>query len=136
VTAPPAPHPALDWLDRFAAAVRTGDISAADGLFADDVVGYGTRAARAVGLPELQRQQWGPVWSATQGFAFEHPDAVFAGADPSAPIVILARWSSYTKAGDARAGRSTIVLTSTEGGPLRCIHSHFSLDPEDGGRIA
>jgi ketosteroid isomerase-like protein len=130
----PTPDDVQDWLDRFAQAVRAQDLAAGRALFTGAVLGYGTRAASAEGLDALVAAQWGPVWSATSGFAFGPVDlVVVAGAEHA---VVAARWTSRTSSGAIRSGRATLVLVAAPDGRLRCAHSHFSLDPADGGRLA
>jgi ketosteroid isomerase-like protein len=124
-----------DWLDRFAAAVRAQDLDAGRALFAHEALGYGTRTAAADGLDALVAAQWAPVWAATSDFAFAPAD-LLALASPD-QAVVAARWSSRSASGAARTGRATLVLVLGRGadGALACVHSHFSLDPVDGGRL-
>jgi ketosteroid isomerase-like protein len=130
----PTPADVQAWLERFASAVRAQDLDAGRVLFAHDALGYGTRAATAEGLDALVAAQWGPVWAATSGFAFGPVDLmVVAGAEHA---VVAARWTSRTSSGALRSGRATLVLTAAPDGRLLCEHSHFSLDPADGGRLA
>ncbi len=116
-------------MERFAAAVRARDLPRGEQMFDPCALGYGTRLERAVGLAELQSGQWAAVWFATREFAFTDVDMVHATGDGA---VVAARWSSVSDSGVRRSGRATLVLA---GDPLRCVHSHFSMTPTDGGRL-
>lgn len=118
-----------EWLDAFAAAVTEERFDHGRSLFDDDVVAYGTRRGVMAGLDTLVQQQWTPVWTHTHGFGFSNVDAVLGSP---AFWVVAARWHSWSRLGALREGRCTLVLT---GDPLACRHSHFSLTPQDGGRI-
>jgi ketosteroid isomerase-like protein len=131
--AEPRPASADAWLSAFAQAVRDRDLAAGEALFGPDAVGYGTRTPIARGLPALLRDQWAPVWAATSGFAFDVPDLAAPTADGGA--VIALRWASQGRDGTQRPGRATVVLRPRADGSLVCTHSHFSLDPDDGGRV-
>jgi hypothetical protein len=101
----------MEWLDAFAAAVRTRNYAAARRLFAPGVIGFGTVAC-VDSLDNLELLQWRQVWEATSGFRFE--TATVLGD------AIAATWSSD----GGRRGRATIVLA--EG---LAVHTHFSLSP-------
>jgi hypothetical protein len=120
---------ALDWLEHFAAAVRSRDLARGEQLFDPAALGYGTRMERAVGLVRLMEGQWSAVWFATKDFTFTEVDLVRPTADGA---VVAARWRSVSQSGTRRSGRATLVLV---GEPLRCVHSHFSMTPTDGGRL-
>lgn len=123
----PAP---LAWLEAFARAVRSRDLEAGQRLFTPDVVAFGSAERHMTSLEDLSREQWGPVWNATEGFEFDFDSVRIIG---SGPIVVTALWRSrgFDDAGQAfpRPGRATLVLTETGAG-WRCVHSHFSIDPE------
>jgi hypothetical protein len=122
-------HPARAWLRSFQQAVEARDFTAGAELFHRDATGYGTRCEVACGLDALITDQWTPVWLATTGFRFTAVDAMH---ESEGAFIVAARWESLSLTGASRRGRSTLLLT---GEPLRCLHSHFSLVPEDGGRL-
>lgn len=119
----------LEWLECFAAAVRSRDLARGEQLFDPSALGYGTRMESADGLASLMEGQWAAVWFATSDFAFTEVDLVRPTADGA---VVAARWSSVSRSGVRRAGRATLVLA---GDPFQCVHSHFSMTPSDGGRL-
>lgn len=118
------------WLDEFAAAVRERDYERGRAMFAPDAVGFGTVAARAVGLATLIDTQWRHVWSATRDFAFDLDNIEHGGADPIYWAAV--RWSSIGSDADGRDvhryGRATIVLHRRDG-ELLAVHSHYSFVP-------
>lgn len=118
-----------NWLDDFAGAVATQDFARGSALFDPHVVAYGTRSGAMTSLDELRREQWGPIWTQTRGFRFDQVDAVLGVAGH---FVVAARWESRSASGRHRHGRCTLVLA---GSPLQCLHSHFSMTPEDGGQV-
>jgi ketosteroid isomerase-like protein len=118
------------WLRSFAAAVRAADTEGARGLFAEDVVAFGTAATHVQGLDRLVREQWRVTWEATRGFEFAWDDAHVAARGDVAWVA--APWSStgFDARGRPfpRRGRATIVLRREARG-WRAVHTHFSLDP-------
>lgn len=119
------------WLDDFAACIRDRNIAEARQLFAPDVLSYGTRTAVMTRLDDLAADQWSFVWPATTAFRFLRVDRIF-GFAPT--WTIATQWKSFSASGRARSGRATIVLSDLEGRIL-CEHSHFSLNPRDGGDL-
>lgn len=117
------------WLLAFQSAVASRDLDAGRHLFADDVQAYGTRTAAMSGLDGLVALQWQPIWTATSAFRFTQVDYQ---ARHGSTCVVAAQWESYSASGQRREGRCTLVLS---GRPLRCVHSHFSMLPRDGGRL-
>lgn len=118
------------WLEDFAAAVRAADYARGAALFDPDALGFGTVAASAQGLDQLVRDQWRPVWDATEGFRFDLPPARIEVEGAFAWVA--ATWSSQglVEGGKPfpRAGRATILLRHGAGG-WRAVHTHFSLSP-------
>src|SRR3712207_6502870 len=58
------------WLAEMEACVRTQDYARCRGIFAEDVVAFGTRAALVIGLELLERDQWRHIWGAIRNFRF------------------------------------------------------------------
>jgi ketosteroid isomerase-like protein len=123
------------WLDAWGDLVASSDIDAARALFADDVIGYGTRANEAIGLDRLVSDQWSKVWPAISGFRFDVEGAVVWVSPDRRLAVIAATWTSQGRRPDAlvgqRDGRATVVLRR-DGVAERWtgVHTHFSLVPD------
>jgi len=114
------------WLRAFAAAVRARDYAAGAALFAEDVVAFGSVAARADGLDALRERQWRVVWEDTRGFDFDYATLCCEALGERAWAA--ATWSSASEADERRAGRATLVF-ARDGAGWRAVHSHFSLVP-------
>lgn len=119
------------WLLTWQDLIAQGDFDAARQLFESDVVGFGTVAVRADGLPELVELQWQNVWTRTSGFRFLL-DTLKVWGDAQLWVVAV-QWVSTgqepnTGASFERQGRSTIALL-WDGQALRAQHTHFSLNP-------
>jgi hypothetical protein len=120
------PQSVDDWLDAFAAAVRTGLPANGRHLFLPTATGFGTVVTAYATADELEREQWSTVWPRTTGFEF---DAVIGRWQLGDGEVIAALWHSIDSAGDRiRRGRATIVLRHVDGG-LQAAHAHFSMVP-------
>lgn len=126
------------WLAGWGAEVAERRFDAAERRFAEDVVGFGTRAAAARGRAALRTEQWQHVWPAIDGFAFDADGADVWVSPDRLLAVIGCEWDSLgrTAEGDRfpRGGRATVVLTRgtpDEGWIGR--HTHFSLRPVDAG---
>ncbi len=125
--------PLRTWLDQFASAVRARDPAAAAAIFHSGVVGFGSVARVAVGLDELQQQQWAAIWPRSTAFAFDTDPWVALSAD-GCSAVIAAQWTStgYAANGNEfeRPGRCTLVLQRNSRNSLwQATHTHFSLAP-------
>jgi hypothetical protein len=118
-----------EWLSEFSSAVATRDFARGRELFHPEVTAYGTRTGFMMGLDVLVRDQWTPVWTSTTSFRFTDLDHVEREGQL---VTVAARWSSRSSDDRLRTGRCTLVL---RGSPPVCVHSHFSMEPEDGGRI-
>ncbi len=124
-------EPVRPWLLTWQDLIAQGDFDAARPLFDKDVVGFGTVAVRADGLPELVACQWQNVWTRTSGFRFLMDTLTVWG---DAPLRVAAvQWVSTgqdarTGLGFERRGRATIALR-WDGLALRALHTHFSIDP-------
>lgn len=118
------------WLRAFSTAVRRRDFAAAEPLFDQDVVSFGTVCVHAGTLDELMAHQWHIVWPNTEGFAFD-VSSVRIDEAPGQTVVI-STWSSTgfdAEGGPVpRRGRATIVLRNV-GEEWKAVHTHFSLRP-------
>jgi ketosteroid isomerase-like protein len=120
----------LNWLREFALAVREENYQNGRKLFAPEVVGFGTSAAQAMGLEQLEQEQWKKVWGFTRNFHFEMEEIHF---DLSGELAwVAAPFCSQGRSDSAgwfdRRGRATYIL-SRRGGKWVCVHSHHSLNP-------
>jgi ketosteroid isomerase-like protein len=120
------------WLESFATAVRARRYDRGRRLFDQQVMGFGTRAARVDGLDALEARQWREIWETTRDFRFDLESARFESVDGQAWVGAL--WSStgLLPCGGTfpRSGRATIVLVRRPEG-WRAVHTHFSLDPRE-----
>lgn len=136
----PAPinERARHWLAEWQRCIRQRDYEQARRLFHPRVRAFGTVAASVTGLDQLVARQWIAVWEHTRDFEFD-PAGREVIIATSAHCVLALTWrcTALPRAGRPaflRSGRASIVLEDVAGA-LRCIHSHFSLDPmaEAGG---
>lgn len=106
------------------------DYAAAEPLFADDVVGFGTRATVVSGRRALREQQWSGVWPNIRDFRFDLDGFVHGGDGLVSWAVVT--WTSIGFHEDGRSyerpGRATLVFEWRDGATV-CRHSHFSLAP-------
>ena len=119
------------WLAEMEACVRAEDYVRCRAIFAPDVVGFGTKAAAAIGLEALEREQWRHIWGRIRGFTFavdqlhcaRYGDGLWLGCP----------WSSEGRGPDgawrARPGRITAVLARRDGRWL-AVHTHHSVVPD------
>ena len=126
------------WLSGWGAEVAAVDFDTAEHRFADDVVGFGTRATVAKGLRNLRADQWSHVWPAIADFRFDADGADVWVSPDRLQAVIGAEWHSTgrTEQGETfpRGGRATVVLTRDDiAAPWAGRHTHFSLQPLDPG---
>ena len=127
-----------DWLSGWGSEVAAVDFDTAEHRFADDVVGFGTRATVARGRSNLRADQWSHVWPAIADFRFDADGADVWVSPDRCMAVIGAEWHSTgrTEQGDTfpRGGRATVVLTRDEPDvSWSGRHTHFSLEPLDPG---
>jgi ketosteroid isomerase-like protein len=124
---------ALGWLAAMESCVRAVDYARCRRIFADDVVGYGTRIEAAVGLDALERDQWRHIWGAIRGFTFQTDRLVYRSYGDG--LWLACPWTSQGRADDgswiARPGRMTAVL-ERRGERWLAVHTHFSLVPKGG----
>jgi ketosteroid isomerase-like protein len=127
----------------FSRAVRDVDYEAGRRYFDQDVVSCGTRTDVMLGRDRLEEEQWRGVWPRTEGFVFTRwwiADWQVTGAG-DVWVLAVAEWTSEARealGGDrGRGGRATLGLRGREPPaagspvPLRCVHSHFSLNPTE-----
>jgi ketosteroid isomerase-like protein len=129
---------ARTWLADWGAEVAAIDFDTAERRFADDVVGFGTRATVARGRAELRASQWSHVWPAIADFRFDADGADVWVSPDRRMAVIGAEWHSTgrTEQGETfpRNGRATVVLTRDDtAAAWSGRHTHFSLQPLDPG---
>lgn len=126
------------WFVRWAELVRDQDFEAARALFADDVVGFGTRMHVVQGLDRLEQLQWRHVWPTIEGFEFI-VDELHVGISADASLAwAVVPWVSSGFHDDGgrfdRPGRATVIFARggdpnlTPGGWL-ALHTHISLAP-------
>lgn len=118
------------WLAAMERCVRARDFAGARQLFDQEAFSFGTRSAVARGLEELEWEQWREIWTRTEGFRFDFDGARLLSAGEQRCVAVT--WHSRGLREDGsefpRRGRATLVLIR-RAGRLRCVHSHFSLDP-------
>ena len=127
-----------DGLAAWGAEVAAVDLDTAEHRFADDVVGFGTRATVARGLERLRGEQWSHVWPAISGFGFDAEGADVWLSPDRLMGVVGAEWFSEGRTPDGatfpRGGRATVVVTrDAVDAAWRGRHTHFSLQPLDPG---
>ncbi|MFN8556620.1 MAG: nuclear transport factor 2 family protein [Dehalococcoidia bacterium] len=119
-----------DWFATLQRCVRAVDYATARGIFADDVVAFGTRAELVYGLDALEAQQWSGVWPVIEDFTFDL-ERLHAGADGALAWAVVP-WTStgFHEDGTAydRPGRATVTF-ARHGGRWLALHTHFSLTP-------
>ena len=121
---------ARSWLIEMEACVRSVDFARCRAIFAEDVVGFGTRAALVVGLDALERDQWRHIWGMIRGFTFL-TDQLHCRGDGEV-VWLACPWTSEGRDSEGnwveRRGRITAVLARREGRWL-AVHTHHSLVP-------
>jgi ketosteroid isomerase-like protein len=112
------------------ACVRAVDFERCRAIFAKDVVGFGTKAAAAIGLESLERDQWRHIWGVIRNFTFEI-DQLHCGLHGDG-LWLACPWHSEGPAPDGgwrhRPGRITAVLERRDGRWL-AVHTHHSVVP-------
>lgn len=126
------------WLAGWGAEVASVDFDTAERRFADDVVGFGTRATVARGRADLRASQWSHVWPAIADFRFDADGADVWVSSDRLMAVIGAEWHSTgrNERGETfpRRGRATVVVTRPDHDAAWAgRHTHFSLQPIDPG---
>jgi VCBS repeat-containing protein len=123
---------AIAWLDEMQACVRAVDYDRCRAIFADDVVGFGTRIDAAVGLDALERDQWRHVWGRIRNFTFL-TEQLHGAVYGEAGLWLACPWTSEGRGPDGawrtRPGRITAVLECRDGRWL-AVHTHHSVVPD------
>lgn len=123
---------AVEWLEEMQACVRAVDFTRCRAIFAEDVVGFGTRIDAAIGIDALERDQWRHVWPRIQNFTFAL-DQLHCAAYGAAGLWLACPWSSESRSPDgawrARPGRITAVLEKRDVRWL-AVHTHHSVVPD------
>lgn len=125
------PHAAVrEWFGRLGRHCADVDYESARGIFAPDVISFGTRADIVSGLDALERNQWESIWPNISDFRINLETICSGGNEGHAWGV--ATWTStgYDEQGREfhRPGRATVALERREGAWL-AVHTHFSLSP-------
>jgi len=120
------------WLRQWQALINAGDFAAANPLFSDDVIAYGSLTPVMTGKDDLIRRQWSSMWPRIKDFSFNY-ETLHTFADEGMRVVSAATlWQSLGRRSDGswyqRRGRATLVFRR-EGPRYLCIHSHFSMEP-------
>jgi ketosteroid isomerase-like protein len=122
----------MAWLHRWEALINAGDIAAAEPLFAEDVVAFGSLTRRMEGRDDLVARQWSLMWPRIRDFAFDYDHARILSGTPGEFAIVATPWRSLGRKGESdwyeRRGRATLVLKPTSDG-FTCVHSHFSMEP-------
>ncbi len=122
---------ASEWLAEMQACVQTVDFARCRAIFADDVVGFGTKIDAAIGLDALERDQWRHVWGRIRNFTFV-TDQLHAGVHGGG-LWLACPWRSEGRGPDGewreRPGRITAVLERRDGRWL-AVHTHHSVVPD------
>ena len=116
------------YLEKFCSSV---DYDAAEHIFADDVVSFGTRTDIVSGLQTLRKSQWEGIWGNIKSFKMDLEN-VHAGGDERHAWGVVT-WTSVGFDGGHepfyRPGRATVILERRDGRWLS-VHTHFSLYPD------
>ena len=118
------------WFETLERCVRSVDYETARGIFAPDVVSFGTRAEIVSGLDALQAEQWSGVWPNISDFTFDLTSLHVAGNGESIWAAVVWTSTGYHEDGTpfARPGRATVTF-ARRGGRWVATHTHFSLKP-------
>jgi ketosteroid isomerase-like protein/GNAT superfamily N-acetyltransferase len=123
---------AIEWLDEMESCVRAVDFGRCRAIFADDVVGFGTRTGMAVGLDTLEQDQWRHIWGRIRNFTFNRTQ-LHCAAYGGEGLWLACPWTSESRGPDgewrARPGRITAVLEKRNGRWL-AVHTHHSVVPD------
>jgi ketosteroid isomerase-like protein len=129
---------ALAWLAEMQACVGAVDFARCRAIFAEEVVGFGTRARVAIGLDALERDQWRHIWGKIRNFTFL-TDEMHCSCAGEEGVWLACPWTSQVPAAGGqwghRPGRITAVLERRDGRWL-AVHTHHSLVPESSSEAA
>ncbi len=114
-------------MERYCASV---DYDGAEGIFADDVVSFGTTMDIVSGRRALREGQWESIWGNISSFKMDLDNVHAHGSGDQAWGVVT--WTSIGFDGNHqpfyRPGRATVTL-ERRGGVWLAVHTHFSLFP-------
>ena len=114
-------------MERYCASV---DYDAAERIFAEDVVSFGTAMSIVRGRKALREGQWESVWGNISDFKMDLDNVHGGGSGNQAWGVVS--WTSTGYDRDrkpfSRPGRATVTLERRDGVWL-AAHTHFSLFP-------
>lgn len=118
------------WFEMLQWCVREVDYEAGRGLFAPEVVSFGTHAEMVTGVDALQAGQWSNVWPAIADFTFDLAQLHLGAAGDVAWGAVPWTSTGFDEDGTPfpRPGRATVTLERRDGCWL-ATHTHFSLDP-------
>ena len=118
------------WFTTLERCVRAVDYETARGIFAPDVVSFGTRAEMVSGLDALQAQQWSGVWPFIADFTFDLAQLHTGAAGDVAWAAVPWTSTGFHEDGTEfpRPGRATVTFARRDGRWL-ATHTHFSLHP-------
>lgn len=122
------------WFATWDKLVDAVDFVPARALFAPDVIGFGTRMDRVVGLENLERDQWRRVWPTIDCFRFDLSTLRCVVSPDRLQGVGIVVWTStgYHEDGKPfdRPGRATVIFRREDtAGDWKGIHTHISLNP-------
>ncbi len=114
-------------MERYCASV---DYDGAEGIFAEDVVSFGTAMDIVRGRRRLREGQWESIWGNISNFQMDLDNVYAHGSGDQAWGVVT--WTSIGFDGNHqpfyRPGRATVTLERRDGVWL-AVHTHFSLYP-------
>lgn len=120
----------IEWLKKWAAAVRDNDLRKGRTMFCKKASGFGTITHITHDLDDLIKRQWTDVWKNTNDFEFDWRQIKVHQSPDGLQASVQALWASENIAGKNRTGRATIILQRTsERDEWKCVHTHFSLCP-------
>ena len=119
------------WLEELQSCVRSVDYARCRAIVAEDVVGFGSKAAMVIGIKALEEEQWRHVWPNIRNFTFLI-EQMHCGSGGDDVIWIACPWTSEGQGAGgtwiARPGRMSVILERRNGRWL-AVHSHHSLAP-------
>ena len=119
------------WLGEMQTCVRAVDFERCRAIFAQDVVGFGTKAAIAVGLVALERDQWRHIWGNIRNFTFQAEELYCKRYGDG--LWLACPWNSEGRmpngTWECRPGRITAVL-ERRGDLWLAVHTHHSRLPD------
>ena len=118
------------WFALMARHCASVDYDAAERIFAEDVVSFGTSMDIVRGRKALREGQWESIWENITDFKMDLDNADARGSGDQAWGMVT--WTSTGYDSDHnpfhRPGRATVTLERRDGVWL-AVHTHFSLFP-------